>query len=113
MIDLVNSRQVAKSGQLLLGPGDYVCAATIENLAFHIKFFIAPGEPKISWEQSGPTGLNLIVRGDTANPLGTMFTLNNVGTLHGERLNLFLLVRGIGNDPISHAREVVYNFTVG
>lgn len=113
MTDRVASRVLAKSGELLLGPSDRECTISVQDLSFVIAFAPTDGEPKISWQQSGPTGLNLIVRGDTTSPLGTMFWLSNVGTLNGQTLNLTLLVRGVGQDRDFHGKSVLFNFTLG
>jgi hypothetical protein len=113
MADRVASRMLVKSGELLLGPSDRECTISVQELSFVIAFAPADGEPKISWQQSGPTGLSLLVRGDTTSPLGTMFWLNNVGTLNGQPLNLTLLVRGVGPDRDFHGKSLAFNFTLG
>ncbi|TCM12854.1 hypothetical protein EDF56_11718 [Novosphingobium sp. PhB165] len=113
MNDRVAARVLVKGGELLLGPSDRDCTLSVQDLSFVIAFAPAEGEPKISWQQSGPTGLSLLVRGDTTSALGTMFWLNNVGTLNGQTLNLTLLVRGIGQDLNFHGKSVAFNFTLG
>lgn len=113
MTDRVASKVIAKSGELLLGVSDRECTISVQDLAFVVAFAPADGEPKISWQQSGPKELNLLVSGDTTSPLGTMFWLNNIGTLNGQALNLTLLIRGIGQDLEFHGKSVVFNFMLG
>jgi hypothetical protein len=113
MTDFVASRVLAKSGEILLGPSDRECTISVQDLSFIVTFVPADGEPKISWQKSSSTGLNLLVRGDTTSPSGTMFWLNNVGTVNGQTLNLTLLVRGVGANLDFHGKSVAFNFTLG
>jgi hypothetical protein len=111
-VERIADRKLISSGELLLGPSDRECTISVENLSFTISFSPTPGEPKISWQQSGPVGLRLIVTGDTTVVGGTMFWLNNVGTVNGGMLNLSLLVRGIGSDVNFHGKSLSFNFTL-
>jgi hypothetical protein len=112
MSDRIGKKEVVGSAELILTADDHDCALELENLRFNIHFEAVPGEPKISWQQSGDSGLNLLIRGDTTNPIGTFYNLSSVGTLHGRTLNLTLIVRGIGSNIQAHAKLVSYNFTL-
>lgn len=113
MPDRIGDKEVVKAAELILTAEDHRCTFEIENLRFDLHFEPFSGEPKVSWQQSGANGLNLLIRGDTTNSLGTFFSLGNVGTLYGRTLNLVLFVRGIGSDLNAHARLISYNFTLG